>query len=417
MAWLIPAALSGLALIAGPIVIHLLTRQRAPRVPFPSVRFVRPSVAAAVRLRTPSDAGLLVIRAAIIAVAALAAAQPLLLTRWRLVAWNGRTARAIVIDTSESMRRVDGAGRQPAALAADVAGAESSSAFRAVRVETGDIPDGLTRAARLLDAAPPARREVVIVSDFQRGTLPESALAAIPPDIGVRLVRAGQPIDRREIPTTAATSWQGEHWTPAVRVDARSTQTTWKRDPAGADVGLTLVTSAGEERAGAATVRAAASLGALLQRDRPVRIVFPGSSKVSASVEPLRTPWMVNVVLALRRGDAREYLARTGEQRGVLVLETSATAGSVAAAALIHAVLAARAHPIVDPEAEIATVSDADLARWRRDPLPIDANAWPRAERSDARWLWGIALVLLAVESWMRRTRATAPRHVDATAA
>ena len=54
IAWLQPAALIGLLALAGPILIHLLRRQRAPRVLFPSLRFVRPTRTAAVRLRVPS---------------------------------------------------------------------------------------------------------------------------------------------------------------------------------------------------------------------------------------------------------------------------------------------------------------------------------------------------------------------------
>jgi hypothetical protein len=138
---------------------------------------------------------------------------------------------------------------------------------------------------------------------------------------------------------------------------------------------------------------------------------------MGASLEPLRTAWMVNTILALRRSHARDDVTSVGEQGGVLVLKTSVPAGSVAAAGLIQAVLAARAEPIVNPEAEVATVSDAELARWQRDPAPVDPGDWPRAERADSRWLWGAVLVLLAVESWMRRHRAVAETQVDAHAA
>ena len=53
--WLNPAALAGLALLALPILIHLLRTRQAERIPFPSLRFVLPSETAAVRLRLPAD--------------------------------------------------------------------------------------------------------------------------------------------------------------------------------------------------------------------------------------------------------------------------------------------------------------------------------------------------------------------------
>ena len=39
--WLAPLALFGLIAIAGPIVVHLLRRQRAKRIQFPSIRTAR----------------------------------------------------------------------------------------------------------------------------------------------------------------------------------------------------------------------------------------------------------------------------------------------------------------------------------------------------------------------------------------
>ena len=60
IAWLNPAALIGLTLVTGPVIVHLLRRRRSRRVPFPSLRFLQPSHAAAVRLHTPADWPLLV---------------------------------------------------------------------------------------------------------------------------------------------------------------------------------------------------------------------------------------------------------------------------------------------------------------------------------------------------------------------
>ena len=64
--WLNPLALAGLAAAALPVIIHLLKRHRAVRVPFPTLRFLTDSRAAAVRIRSLSDPLLLIVRVAAI---------------------------------------------------------------------------------------------------------------------------------------------------------------------------------------------------------------------------------------------------------------------------------------------------------------------------------------------------------------
>ena len=91
--WLQPAALFGIVLAMLPFVIHLLRTRRADRIQFPSIRFIRPSTTAAVRLRSPSDWSLLAVRTAIVAAAVLALAQPVWLTPARLARWNALTVR------------------------------------------------------------------------------------------------------------------------------------------------------------------------------------------------------------------------------------------------------------------------------------------------------------------------------------
>src|SRR5262245_15328446 len=100
---------------------------RADRMLFPSLRFVRASRTAAVRLRPPSEWWLLIVRTAAVALAVCAVARPILQTKGRVTAWNARTARAVVVDTSDSMRTRN--GRQPAEQTArESATAEASAA-------------------------------------------------------------------------------------------------------------------------------------------------------------------------------------------------------------------------------------------------------------------------------------------------
>ena len=53
------------------------------------------------------------------------------------------------------------------------------------------LPDGVRRAVAWLDTAPPARRELVVVSPFAIGSLTAADVAAIPASIGIRFERAG----------------------------------------------------------------------------------------------------------------------------------------------------------------------------------------------------------------------------------
>ena len=102
LSWLNPLALAGLAAAALPVIIHLLKRHRATRVPFPTLRFLTDSRAAAVKIRSLSDPMLLILRGTAIVAAVLAAAQPDVVTSWQRAREDRQPSRAIVIDTSSS---------------------------------------------------------------------------------------------------------------------------------------------------------------------------------------------------------------------------------------------------------------------------------------------------------------------------
>ena len=142
--WINPAALAGLAAIAGPVVVHLLRRQRAPRVTFPTIQFLAPTRAAAARFRRPSDLLLLCLRVAIVAAAAIAAAQPVLVTGWRRAAWEQRVSRALVVDDTRKpvCRRIARArcGRRRA----------RRDRRHVSEIRTTDLADGLKQAAAML---------------------------------------------------------------------------------------------------------------------------------------------------------------------------------------------------------------------------------------------------------------------------
>ncbi len=141
--WLQPWAWWGLAAVALPILVHLLARHRVREMPFPSLRFLRPTALAALRRRVLSDVPLLLVRVAMIAAAVAALAAPALVSSARQRAWTARTSRAVI-----HLRRA--AAVPDAADTAAIVESERSSAFTTTVIgANGRVTDSLVDA-RLL---------------------------------------------------------------------------------------------------------------------------------------------------------------------------------------------------------------------------------------------------------------------------
>lgn len=394
MVWLYPAAFAGLVALAGPVVVHLLRRRLARRVVVPSVRFVLPREQSAVRMRRPSDPWLLALRAGIVACAALALARPLLLTDVRTSRWTGRTARAVVVDASESARR----GMDRA-----VVDGESSGAEPRLVVETADLGAGLRRAAAWLDSSPPARREIVVVSDFQAGALSPAALAQVPDAIGLRFVPTPS-----APPTAAAGTVRlldgDRNLDGRVSLDEGETAVTFV--PVAADLdGLEIRAPDAARAQVESLVRVIRAAGAAApSREQPIVVRFPGAEPMAGTTAPA-DGWTGPAAARLLGSPAVAGIdMRVSPAAGALVLDVSAEPASLDAARAVKAALDARRDPAVLYELEPVRLDAATLAGWSRPAGPADPNAWRHTDESDGRWLWGLALVLLAVESIVRRS-------------
>ena len=393
MIWNHPAALAGLALLALPVLVHLLVRRHAARVLFPAMRFVPAVRAAAVRLRAPSDRALLALRLAIVAAAALAAAQPVLDTAARQRAWDARVATAVIVDTSPSV---------PADLASRLGEQASAGAFATHTFTSPDLRDAVRRAVDWLATAPAARRRIVLVSDFQRGTIDAADLAVVPASVGVDLLRAGPP--RASISSAVIDGWRGGRWTGAMTLDATKTQMVWTRSGAAGAGGLTVHGAAEDRDAIERAVVAARSFGVpAAAATHRVDVAFAGAPAISDA--PPVTPWIASAAIALHRST---LLAETdadvdvGERDGVMAVKTKMRASSPFAPAVIRAAWLAASAPVIDREAETASLDEGALARWRRTPAP-GVPALPQRDENDGRWLWALALALLIVEAFVRR--------------
>lgn len=422
MIWTAPWALAGVLLLAGPLLVHMLLRRNARRLVFPTTRFLPRTRASAVRFRRPADIVLLILRAGIVLAAVLACAQPVMLASWRTSRWNQRTARAVVVDTSPSVPATIDTAR----LAEQEGQGLASATFR-----TPDVREGLRRAADWLSHTPPARREIVIVSDFQRGTIDAESLGALPAAVGVRFIRAGAPAASAALPRILG--WRDRTWEPRIALRDDAVDVTYAAGPATDDADTTgatnrsgvaaLVTTrqpAAEAEAAAAALAGAASFGIAATGDRRAVVAFAGTQHVAGEL-PLSTPWMLSAALDVRRSS---LLRETGagvtfaEHDGALVVHTDVRASSASAPGVIRAVmLAVRPARIADPELETATIPDGDLAAWRRAAGPVERGGAVVSDGVESRWLWAVALAFLAVETWIRRGTSSARQEVHADAA
>jgi len=408
--WTIPWALAGLALVAGPILVHMLMRRNARRIVFPTTRFLLETRAAAVRFRAPSDVGLLILRAAIVVAAVLAAAQPVLLAAWRTKQWDRRVARAVVVDESRS--------RLSAAPDVEPLIRQELDAFVSSRFAGSDLREQVARASEWLARTPPARRELVILSDFQRGAIDARTIDAVPGAIGVRFIRAGVQPQSREIMMPRISGWRGSAWQPSATLQADRVDARWTRvEQAAPPTWLTTSQPDADTAAAARALAAAASFGVPPVDDKQrITVAFGGAPSTAGAA--ITTPWMLGTMLALRQsGLLRESGAPVAgtERDGVLIVRTEMHASSPAAPAIVRAVmLAASRGDFADRELEVVTIPDVDLAAWRRDSAPVSAPGNSVAsDGSEARVLWAAALILLGIETWLRRRAGQAQAQED----
>jgi hypothetical protein len=196
MSFLSPLALVGLTLVALPVIVHLLTRRRAGRLDFPTLRFLRETPSFRLHPRSLRQPLLLALRALALVLLVLGLARPLLAPRAR-----AQRMRLILMDASLSMRAQNRAAASKAearavinALAPDeraaivsistealtLAAATNERALLLAAVEkyqpgSGpvDFNKGFAVAAALLEREATGAAEVDLISDFQQSNLAE----------------------------------------------------------------------------------------------------------------------------------------------------------------------------------------------------------------------------------------------------
>ena len=417
MIWSNPAAALALLALVAPLAVHFFVHRHAPRVAFPTLRFIQPGRLASIQRRALEDTVLLAVRILVLAMAVAAVAGPFLVTAARRRVWDARLVRATV-------ETRDAASAGGAAVAAGV----NAATFA---VET--ISDGIVRAVAWLETQPPARRELVVRSAFPVGSFSAADMDLVPGNIGVRFERTGTRPQRRTLvapPILAAIDGREpiEVRREIVLDGAQSSVRDVEIVP-GARFPIDIVVADAERPVVDAIVRSLLveripAVPPAVSNVRSVRLLLAGDADATsrAPAFALRTPWMADMAartwrsLTERRAIAAGVRFAPGAKDGEdgedrLVVTAAVHASDPVLPLLIRAILDGLTPVIDHANDEILQIDDAQLAAWSREPGPAAQSGparFPEAfPRDDRRWFWATALALLALEAWVRRPRAT----------
>lgn len=214
MSFLTPLFLLGAAAVAVPVVLHLTQRSRSNVVPFPSIMFLRRVPFRTTRRRRIRHPLLLLLRSLAILLLAAAFARPfldtdsavgdrageareivLLLDRsysmqygdtWeRAVAAARETLAAVGIDDRVSLVSFADRAEALTRSSADQAALESALSAAAPGYGITRYDPALRLAARILAESELPRREIVLITDFQRAGWPEPTRVPVPDGVTV----------------------------------------------------------------------------------------------------------------------------------------------------------------------------------------------------------------------------------------
>jgi hypothetical protein len=226
MTFLSPLLLAGTALVAVPVILHLVMRRQARQVAFPALRFVQQRRESNRRRMQLRHWLLLALRCALIAGIAIALARPMLQAKGSRAKEGAPLAVAVVVDNSLRMQYVhqnQSRLEQAAEWAGEIVNKLPEDSVAAVcdlgRASSGFAPDLSAAASRLqnlraiADARPLAaavvdaitlvaeqedrRQEVFVFTDLTRGAWPEEGVEAInaalaaAPDVRLSVFDAG----------------------------------------------------------------------------------------------------------------------------------------------------------------------------------------------------------------------------------
>jgi len=351
-----------------------------------------------------------------------------------------------VVDISDSMKPL-------MAFAGRAADEEASSTAFTFRIEARDLATGFRKAVAALQKAPPARREIVVISDFQSGALRRSDVDTVPSETGLRFVQVGDSQSERLVQGLDVFRAAGS----ARQEFVLSTETTRLHATVeGPQIeGLALLAAPSDAGTVHALRRAVAAAGTPAPSPRqPVVIAFAGAL-LPRSLHGPDAGWMLETVVRLKndreladavkevdavtpahrsplkageggqpadegawhalfRDRKGRTLVRVAAADSALLVDVAAAPAAFVAAAVVRGVLVARQSVPARPEDEVRRMSSTELAGFARAPGPVSHNVQHPGQTSDARWCWALVLVLLTVEIAARRKRNAAAEERQA---
>jgi hypothetical protein len=215
-----PWYLMGLAAVGLPVAVHLLTRPRPRVLPLSTIRFVREAVRQRRARHRLRDWIILILRGLAVALLAIAFARPLIGAKKLVTSEAGNAVRIVILDQSQSMAAVSNgvqsferartaaashlayapglqanlmlAGAKPRAIfpapSSNFGAMREALAPASPRSEMLNLKAAIDAAGEMLARVPPdRRRELVVVSDFQRSNWVAADFSPLPKDTVIQL--------------------------------------------------------------------------------------------------------------------------------------------------------------------------------------------------------------------------------------
>ncbi len=394
--------LGGAALVAVPVVLHMMMRQKPVKREFPALRFLQSRVLANRRRLRLNHLLLLLARMAALALLALAMARPVLRNAGWLADAEGPVAAALVFDTAPRMELreanttrleqavalarklfdklppmskvaiLDTAG-SPVAFSPTMAAAATRVDRLASATPATSLATAVSEGLRLLETSELARRELYVFTDCSRGAMASMA-----------------PLAEGDVPADTSLLWIDVGATAATNCALDAVDLSADRLSAGTPLVVTAATS----RSGPAITRGVAveMLGPdgryVRRAEKPVAWKPDAPGEVSFEIAGLAPGVQQGRVVIvgsddLPADDVRSFTVEVGAPSRVLVAAAPPAdrTGMFVAQAIAPAVLQKAGRARFD--AQIIDADKLDAAAWDGydaielvDPAPLADRTW-----------------------------------------
>ena len=225
-----PGLLWGLAAAPLPILLHLINRTQAKRVPFTALRFIEQSLAQQSIKYRLREWILMALRVAMMALLALLLSRPFVRSKYFSFAQKVQSSAVLVLDDTLSMSYREGQrmlgerareealkyldtltegsrvsfyplSEDPGALSGDLERIRKQVAEWAPVGRTASCGPAVQRAARILDGVKTGHREILLLTDLTKVSWDGLAKASVQlhPDVSLYIIDVGESRDRNAV--------------------------------------------------------------------------------------------------------------------------------------------------------------------------------------------------------------------------